>query len=75
MWRGTAERFKQTADEMMEQNNRISEEVRNLRSENRKLIEDVKRLNTMVEELKCENKGLLRRLNEIKKLQQSHETN
>ena len=75
MWQGTAERFKQTADELMEQNNRISEEVRNLRCENRKLIEDVKRLNTMVEGLKCENKALLRRLNEIKKMQQSHETN
>lgn len=75
MWQGTAERFKQAADELMEQNEKIAYEVRTLRSENQKLIEDVKRLNTIVEGLKCENKTLLRRLNEIKRLQQSHETN
>lgn len=75
MWQSTAEHFKQTAQELMEQNESITQEVRILRGENKKLIDDVKHLNAIVEELRCENKTLLRRLNEIKKLQQSHETN
>lgn len=75
MWQKTAEHFKKTTHELMEQNQRITNELSTLRNENLVLIDDVKKLNTIVEELKLENKTLLRRLNEIKRLQQSHETN
>lgn len=70
MWQKTAEQFKKSYDELQEQNGRISDELKALREENKDLVHDVKRLNRLVEDLKCENKGLIRRLNEIKRFQQ-----
>lgn len=66
MWENSAKQFHQGYQEIYGQ-------MEKLRVENGILVEEVRGLRAEVKELQCENKRLLRRLNEIKKYQQYHD--
>lgn len=67
MWEKTAESFRNSYSELLEQNNLVNEQLTELRKENKQLTDDVKRLNTMIEELKAENKKLILKLTKNQK--------
>jgi len=67
MWQKTAEQFKNSYTELLEQNMVVQEQISALRKENKQLTDDVKKLNVMMEELRTENKSLILKINEHKK--------
>ena len=73
MWQETANSFKESYDEMRKKYTVIMTELEQMRQENHTLVCEVKKLRVLTEELKEENKGLVRRLNDIKKFQQKEQ--
>ena len=69
MWQESAEAFKNASDEMKRENEKINEQLEEIKKENRELHKQINEIQVTVTTLRCENKGLVRRLNEIKALQ------